>query len=133
MRGLPGSGKSHRARRLMARPWQIASADDFFVRHGRYEWRGSGLAQAHAWCQGVAEGLLRAGCDVVVDNTNILARHVAHYIGLAGRHGAQVRIAYSDAPWAWDPAECHRRNTHGVPLEAIESMAAKFEPFSLGL
>ena len=62
MRGISGSGKSTKAREIMAKENScgnaaiICSADDFFMASGKYKFDASKLGQAHAWCRQVEQG-----------------------------------------------------------------------------
>lgn len=64
----------------------------------------------------------------MVDNTNVQAWEFRHYRMLAEEFGFDVEVVeVGDRT----PEACRlyaARNTHGVPLVAIESMAARWEP-----
>lgn len=125
MRGLPGSGKSTKARSLGVAT--IVSADDFFMRNGVYEFDATKLGEAHAMCRLTAKFAMAKGLPVVVDNTNCSAWEMRPYVEAARAYGYAVAFVEADAPWAKDPAECARRNAHGVPLAAIERMLARWD------
>ena len=68
MRGIPGSGKTTLARKIedlaMRSGYKITgicSADDYFVKNGKYVFDGKKLGEAHKFCQSKAIQLLAAG------------------------------------------------------------------------
>lgn len=125
LRGLPGSGKSYTAYRR-GDDGAVVSADMFFMNNGEYKFDKARLGVAHAWCQSEAARLLRGGSSVVVDNTNLSQSELAVYAKIAVKAGAEFSVAYASAPWAMDIDECSKRNTHGVPKEALARMLARF-------
>jgi len=153
LRGLPGSGKSTLAESLVkADPWRIVppgptwssgealSTDDFFiVDEGEYRFDPTKLAEAHGWNQTRTDTSLllmrHNDANLVIDNTNIRLWEFRPYVLKADRAGVEVTVIGPDthpqlfAPWALDPEECFRRNSHGVPLETIRLMASSWEPF----
>jgi len=50
IRGVPGSGKSTFAKSI-AKPWQIFEADQFFMKHGKYDFDFTKLRLAHESCK----------------------------------------------------------------------------------
>ncbi len=50
MRGLQGSGKSTLAKKIASKPNSVVcSADDYFYRDGKYEWKASEMKAAHEY------------------------------------------------------------------------------------
>ena len=150
LRGLPGSGKSTLAESLArsgatpetAPTWAMGeslSTDDYFVVDGEYRFDPLQLGFAHGWNQARADRALWAlrgtEASLVIDNTNIRLWEFRPYVLKADRAGVEVTVIGPDthpdlfAPWALDPEECFRRNSHGVPLETIRRMASSWEPF----
>jgi predicted kinase len=148
MRGLPGSGKSTEARKLAADyvyrkggSAAICSTDDFHMENGKYVFKRDLLGEFHARNQTRVYDLMKMGIElVVVDNTNIKRRDMQPYIDSAGRLGYEVEeliVGKDQLCPAFDEAcqykladyidECTKRNTHGVPRDAIEKMARRFE------
>lgn len=125
MRGCPGSGKSTKAGSFGG---LIFSTDDYFVREGVYRFNPGALATAHLWNQNRAMLAMIEGAEtVVIDNTNCQAWEPQVYVraGIALNYG--ITIVEPSTPWAFDPEELARKNTHGVPLETIRSMLARWE------
>jgi predicted kinase len=134
MRGAPGSGKSFKAKQL-AKDGVICSADDFFMElgKGQYQFNPSLLPQAHKQCQDKALQAINSGISpVVIDNTNTSLwelKQLKHIIQTAKSLGYSVNIEEPETDW-WknkDIDEMAKRNSHGVPRNAIEKMINRFE------
>lgn len=119
LRGLPGSGKSTFTKTLDNAV--VASADNFFMKDGRYEFNPSLLGDAHKACLRLFVETLRAGKDVVCDNTNTTHFDMAAYVQVALALGADVEIH----TFLVSPEVSFSRNTHGVPRNVIDSMNDK--------
>jgi len=127
-RGLPGSGKSTLAKGL-GKGGVILSSDDFFMVNGKYEFDKSGQGYAHFWNQGRAEEAMKQEISpIVIDNTNVEAWEMKPYVLMAQKYGYQVELTEPNTPWKFDAEELTKRNTHGVPKEAIDGMIEKWEP-----
>jgi tRNA uridine 5-carbamoylmethylation protein Kti12 len=138
MRGPSGAGKSTKARELIEEyldqnpdaTTHICSADDFFVNNktGQYEFDAKKLGQAHAWCRGQARAAMALKTDlVIIDNTNTQKWEYEPYLELAYLFKYETDecvVGDLDDDSLLLYAE---RNTHGVPLEAIQRMAQRFE------
>lgn len=125
LRGIPGSGKSRLARKLAPRKTGvICSADDFFMRSGRYVFDGSKLGEAHNYC--LRKFLHALGCQlsvIVVDNTGTSVAEVAPYAALALAHGATLEIITVKC----SVRVAAKRNVHGVPRKAVAAMARRLK------
>jgi predicted kinase len=132
MRGLPGSGKSTKAKELAGEDGQIFSTDDFFCMNTDNEYRfdGSKLGQAHSWNQRRSLEAMRAGIPIVViDNTNTTIREMRSYtehISLAAQLGYTVSIAEPETSWKFDIEQLVAKNSHGVPEAAIQRMLNRY-------
>lgn len=124
MRGLPGSGKSTRAKEL-AKQYNaiICSTDDFFMDGGVYKFDGSKLAENHLKNLEKAELCIAEGLNVIIDNTNIFHRHMIPYAQAAQDAGFQVEYVVVEC----DVETCIARCTHNVPSDVIRKMAAAWE------
>jgi predicted kinase len=126
LRGLPGSGKSHYISAL--NNVRVVSADHYFMKDGQYKFDPSRLSEAHNDCfrkfmeevfVSNADGI----SDVAVDNTNISLMEMAPYVAYARAMDVEVEIVRISC----DVETCAKRNVHGVPEEAIRSMARRAE------
>lgn len=135
MRGVPGSGKSTKARDL-ADGGAIFSTDEFFTNGGKYEFDVTKIGLAHAWNNQRAKEAMELGVSpVVIDNTNVKRKDAKVYMNLAKENGYTIQVAEPDTPW-WKKFsqgmsevammelanDFATRNVHGVPVEVIFSM-----------
>jgi NEDD4-binding protein 2 len=123
MRGLPGSGKSTKAKSYGG---TVVSADDFFVQEGEYRFDRSKIAAAHSATQAkFVEALERGDSPIVVDNTNTQRWEMNFYKNKARDYGYDVVIdpVTPDLPLE----ELAKRNIHGVPLETLQRMQKRWE------
>lgn len=138
MSGIPGSGKTYIARHLanafefkdapgMGHRSYIFSADDYFVKLGRFD--GSKIGLAHQSC-------FRRFMDVVgkprfgnrtnvvfVDNTNLRSWEAAPYILAAETYGYKWQMLRINASLML----CRNRQIHNVPRGTMETMTIQFE------
>lgn len=127
MRGLPGSGKSTRARELIkGQDGVIHSADEFMVVDGRFVFDPTRLPEVHDKCFAAFEESLKRNVPVViVDNTNVRRSDFARYADTARAHGYEVRFAVMHHQ---DVCMLARRNIHGVLPSTILRMFRNWEP-----
>lgn len=121
IRGLPGSGKSTRARQIVAdHPgMRHIEADMYFEdREGRYVFAGGQIGNAHAWCRKKTLQALQAGHSVAVANTFTQRWEMAPYLQMSEAVGAEVVII-----------ECtgNHPSQHGVPAAHVEKMRRRWE------
>ena len=135
MRGVSGSGKSTYANKLIKRVQSLfklsavkVSADDFFIKDGVYKFHAGKLQLAHGACKKNAKNAMKDGIDlVVVDNTNTQEWEMKPYIHMAKRYGYRVVFRTVGSFDEESLALYTKRNTHGVPREAIDRMAKRFQ------
>lgn len=95
--GLPGSGKSTAAKRIVARfPGKVARVNRDDLRamlRGELVWGDRDLEDQATLAQRAAiAALLRAGVHVIVDDTNLISEHRQELRQLARQCGARFRI-----------------------------------------
>lgn len=148
MRGIPGSGKSTKAKQIACDHIMehggsvvICSTDDYHMENGEYVFKPDMLGQFHELNHQQAEAHMRNDVQlVIIDNTNVKRRDMKPYIDSANHFGYTVEeiiVGEDDLFPSLDDANphtfadyidlCARRNTHGVPRDAIERMARKFQ------
>ena len=135
MRGVPGSGKSTDAERLIKKFINIykgavackCSADDYFVDdEGNYNFDRDKLGKAHGHSRWKAETAMQEGIPlIVIDNTNTMDREMNPYRKLAKRYGYKVRYRVVGDLSDKSLRLYASRNVHGVPEEAIRRMAGR--------
>jgi len=116
IRGVPGSGKTTKARTEYA-DYQLVEADMFFERDGHYKYDPNKIKDAHKWCQDTAEQWLEMGYDVVVANTFTRVWEMQPYLDM----GYPVTVIEATGNYA---------NVHGVPQEVVNRMRERFEAYS---
>lgn len=134
MRGIPGSGKSHRANylceqaRLNLLCWEVCSADNFFIDgSGNYNWNPRLIGKAHEWCRVAFVKSLQDGIEIViVDNTNTTIKEMEFYVDWALSYGYNIKFIEPDTSWKFDASECAKKNKHNVPLECIQRMLDRY-------
>ncbi|XP_027692126.1 NEDD4-binding protein 2 isoform X2 [Vombatus ursinus] len=132
LRGLPGSGKSFLARKLLEENPNgiILSSDDFFYKNGQYQFDGNLLGEAHEWNQKRAkEALEKKVSPVIIDNTNLQAWEMKPYIILSQKYKYKIHFREPDTWWKFKPKELARRNIHGVTKEKIARMMEHYERY----
>lgn len=136
MRGLPGSGKSTKAERILSKFRDLhdtivcmCSADDYFTDdHGNYNFDATKLGQAHGACRTKAEGAMSVGISlVVIDNTNTMQKEMNPYIKMGKSFGYKTKIVMVGGTDEEDIKLYTSRNVHGVPEEAIRRMAGRIK------
>lgn len=140
MRGLPGSGKSTRAREICHEAFKmgadgavICSTDSFFIVGGKYVFNRDNIGWNHTQNQQRVEDLMRHKVNVIiVDNTNTTQKEMAPYKHFAVDYGYEIREVIIGAESMRVDLDayittCVERNTHGVPRESIEKMARRFQ------
>ena len=133
VRGLPGAGKTTIAKKLkkvdqfgyLNHPICVA-ADDFFMVDGEYQFNRDKLGEAHTWCQDQALQALKVGLPVVVHNTFCERWEMEPYFRMATKYRMPMQVIDVFDGGLTDE-ELAERNTHGVPLEAIEAMRSRWE------
>ena len=135
LRGLPGTGKSLLSQQLQV-GWGYAKAfstDDYFMVNGEYQFDPSKLGEYHQKNLNEADDYMKRfkgeehnHIMCIIDNTNTQHWEYEKYIQSAENNGFMVQIISID----WDAKDIPlyaKRNSHGVPEEAIYRMAARWE------
>jgi predicted kinase len=129
MRGLPGSGKSTKAKNLAGDNGIVLSTDDFFTIDGKYKYDPAMIGEAHFWNEMRAQEAIRNNISpIVIDNTSVEAWESKKYVQMGTKTGYDIRIEEADTDWAFNPEELSKRNTHEVPQGNIERMLEKWHP-----
>lgn len=119
IRGLPGSGKTTLARKLVP-PELVFEADDYFTVGGQYNWNADLLPEAHKSCyRRVQSAMLVGRREVAVSNTFTRFWEYRDYLSLAREHNYAVQIIECHGPWD---------SVHGVPQEAMEWKRRQWQP-----
>jgi predicted kinase len=117
IRGLPGSGKSTIAKKMVAEQgFTHLEADMFFIdkASGEYNFDPKRLPEAHRWCQSEAFRLLQEGKNVVVSNTFTQRWEFRPYQDMWPN--VEVKVATGSY-----------QNAHGVTADKVAKMKARWE------
>lgn len=122
VRGIPGSGKSTKAKQLIQEGLVDVhfEADMYFEVDGEYVFDPSKIKDAHAWCQKETDEALAAGKKVVVSNTFVKKWETAAYFDMATKHAVNVEVIVATGNY---------QNVHGVPAEVLLRMKENWEDF----
>jgi len=138
MRGIPGGGKSRKAKQLVGNG-VIHSTDDLIEANGDYNEfftnmvannDFSALEQMHKSNFNNAVTSMKSGISpVIIDNTNMRETEPKNYVEAA------LNLGYDDnnikfveiGTGGLSAEELAQRNTHGVPLDKIKSMIQAYE------
>lgn len=137
MRGVPGSGKSYLAKKIVAATistslvdykTHICSTDDYFESGGVYIFDKQRLSEAHDWNQRRVRNALHQGLSpVIVDNTNVETWEMEPYLRDGVRNGYLIEVMEPNTPWAKKYNQLVMRNSHNVPPHTIRKMLNNFE------
>jgi len=127
VRGLPGSGKSTFASHIW-NEYAICEADKFFYdKEGNYNFDGSKIKEAHAWCKNEVEVRMKDHQinqqfypEIVVSNTFTQEWEMEDYYKLAEKYGYKVISLIIENRHGG-------KNVHGVPDDKLEIMRNRFE------
>lgn len=127
VRGLPGSGKSTKAKAIV-KSWQEKypdvrichfETDMYFVNQaGHYQFDGTKIPQAHAWCQRQVATALTQNAWVIVSNTFVEKWEMKAYLKLAKKHHISTQIIVCKGEY---------QNIHQVPEAVISRMRKKWQ------
>jgi len=130
LRGLPGSGKSSLAEKIIKTAQQgiSFSTDEFFIKRGVFTFKPELLGDAHAWNQRRAKDAVKdKRVLVVIDNTNTMAWEMRPYVELGLNNNYKVHIMEPNTDWKFKPKVLALKNSHNVPKQKIEIMLDRYE------
>jgi predicted kinase len=127
VRGLPGSGKTTFANHIW-NEYAVCEADKFFYdKEGNYNFDGSKIKEAHAWCRNEVETRMKDHQinqqyypEIVVSNTFTQEWEMKDYYELAEKYGYKVVSLIIEN-------RHNGKNVHGVPDDKLEIMRNRFE------
>ena len=122
VRGVPGSGKSTFAKRLVGDDFLVCEADKYFVdkETGEYNFDLTKIKDAHQWCQGfVKTDMVLEYPKIVVSNTFTQEWEMQPYIDMAKEHNYMVFTIIVENVHGG-------KNIHNVPDDRIKQMKERF-------
>jgi predicted kinase len=129
VRGIPGSGKSTFAKKLVEHDFLVCEADKYFVNKetGEYKFDFTKIKEAHKFCQDLVETYMKDSLvndqfyrEIAVSNTFTQEWEMEHYMELAKKYGYTVFTLVVENRHGG-------KNIHNVPDEIIEKMKQRFE------
>jgi len=120
IRGLPGSGKTTRAKALMGGAGSLVhlESDAWFEQNGAYNFNPYELTNSHQWCVSSSEMALRSGKSVIVSNVFASIAECAPYFVLKQKYDCSITVITCLDAYG---------SMHNVPQEKIEAMRARFQ------
>lgn len=100
LRGLPSSGKSTRARELVAEAGVVFEFDEYFTTRQGFEWSSAHLDDAREWHVERVQSALEQGLSpIVLDDDNGLGRTTRRCVRLALAQGYRIEFREPSSPW----------------------------------
>jgi predicted kinase len=129
VRGIPGSGKSTFAKRLVGEDFLVCEADKYFIdkETGEYNFDSTKIKDAHKFCQDTVETYMKDSLvndqfyrEIAVSNTFTQEWEMRPYFELAKNYGYKVFSVVVENRHGGT-------NQHGVPEEVLTKMCERFE------
>jgi len=129
VRGVPGSGKSTFAKKLVSDDFLICEADKYFIDKttGEYNFDPNKIKEAHKWCQDLVETYMKDSLvnenfyrEIVVSNTFTMEWEMTSYFELAKKYDYKVFSIIVENRHGG-------KNDHGVPEDKIQIMKDRFQ------
>ena len=128
VRGIPGSGKSTFAKKLVGHDFLVCEADKYFINKetGEYKFDVSKIKDAHKFCQDTVETYMKDSLvnnqfyrEIAVSNTFTQEWEMDQYFKLAKEYGYTVFSIVVENRHGGT-------NVHNVPEDKIEQMKNRF-------
>lgn len=129
VRGLPGSGKSTFAEKLVGSDFLVCEADKYFIDvvTGEYKFDASKIKDAHRYCYDLVETYMADSLvndqfyrEIAVSNTFTQEWEMKPYFELAEKYGYMTFTVVVEN-------RHNGKNVHGVPEDKLEIMKNRFE------
>jgi predicted kinase len=129
VRGIPGSGKSTFAKRLVGEDFLVCEADKYFIdkETGEYNFDFTKIKEAHKFCQDTVESYMKDSLvndqfyrEIAVSNTFTQEWEMRPYFELAKNYGYKVFSVVVENRHGGT-------NQHEVPEEVLIKMRERFE------
>ena len=118
VRGLPGSGKSSLAKKIVNSGLHFENDMFFIGEDGVYQFNKNAMPMAVEWCIKKVSAALETGQDVAVSNTFSTRSEYTPYQTLAKKYGYETIVIDVFSKF---------KNVHNVPPETIARMRERWE------
>lgn len=122
IRGVPGSGKTTLAKKMMQEypnfNFKHYETDQWFMVSDKYVFDRTKLSEYHKLCQEAVQNSCINSENVIISNTFVKKWEMRFYLDCANRYDYNVKVIICNA--------CHQ-NVHGVPEDVVERMKKNFE------
>ena len=135
IRGVPGTGKSHLAKKLRGITGTNIDGDSFFMKDGVFQFDPAKEDEAKQWMTGRADKSMGLEANpVIVNDTLGKTEEMKPYAELAAKHGYEVRIL--EPAWdhrlktpegKWNHEFLKGRSLHGVDDKMLQKMIDDYE------
>ena len=108
----------------------VLSTDNYFVKDGVYKFNPKMLPAAHLHTQELAKVAIKNGDNdvIIIDNTHTQKWEAKPYVEAAVIDGRYlIEFREPSTQWKKDPIILAKKNTHGVPENAIRRMLTRWE------
>jgi len=124
IRGLPGSGKTTVAKKMMKgkKGWKHFETDNYHMVRGVYRYNPANAASYHQRCLQDATDAVSKGFTVIVSNTFTTYSEMEPYLDMARDYGVEFKVICCTGDF---------ESTHGVPADIIDRMASRWEDFAV--
>ena len=121
LRGTPGSGKSHYAKKL-SKQFNIKhfENDAYLYVNGEYKWTPFTAKLAAKKCFEDTMNELKAGRNAIVSNVFVTKKAIDKYVNAAKQLGASVMVVRMTNDFG---------NIHNVPQDTLTSMKNNFQDY----
>ena len=129
IRGLPGSGKSTFAEKLVGSDFLVCEADKYFINKetGEYNFDATKIKDAHKYCQELVEIYMKDSLvndqwyrEIAVSNTFTQEWEMEPYFELAKKYGYTIFSLIVENRHGG-------KNVHEVPEDKLEIMKNRFQ------
>lgn len=129
LRGIPGSGKSQKAREIATEyKGTIVSVDNYFERNGEYKFLDTEISRAYGYVEGQVDILMQQQTQLIIaDGIHQSEKHLRGYQALADKYGYELEIQYPDGEHIFDVEHCFRHSIHRVPRRTLQKIKDRFE------
>jgi len=123
-RGLPGSGKTTRARETDS--FILSPSDMYSMENGEYKWTAAKHIRGHNWAMDIFNKCLTYRIDIVIAEVLPRISDVMEFVVPAKQNDYNIEVIDCEIT----REESVKRNVHEVDPDNIDEMMKSWEPWS---